>query len=100
MHPDDDRETDQRYRTLAVVLQMAYQQAASGKGAKRHGQDLPFTEQPLFRLMDLYGPGFALGQAGKKAQESQRLEKDAAVRELLGAINYLAAVVIHLENKQ
>ena len=53
MHPDDDRETDQRYRTLAVVLQMAYQQAASGKGAKRHGKDLPFTEQPLFRLMDL-----------------------------------------------
>ena len=100
MHPDDDRETDQRYRTLAVVLQMAYQQAASGKGAERHGKDLPFTEQPLFRLMDLYGTGFALGQAGKKAQEAQRLEKDAAVRELLGAINYLAAVVIHLENKR
>ena len=100
MHPDDIQEAEPHYKTLAAVLQMAYRQAACGKGAERHGQGLPFTQQPLFRLMDLYGPGFALGQAGKKAQESQRLEKDAAVRELLGAINYLAAVVIHLENKR
>jgi hypothetical protein len=100
MHPDENREIDQKYASLAVVLQMAFEQAASGKGAQRHGQDLPFTEQPLFRLMDLYGPGFALGQAGKKAQESQRLDKDAAIRELLGAINYLAAVVVHLEKKE
>jgi hypothetical protein len=85
------------YECLAAVLNRAYLQAAYGKGAERHGQGRPFDQQPMQQLIALYGPGFALGQAAKKAQESQRLPRDAAVRELLGAINYLAGVVIHLE---
>ena len=35
-------------------------------------------------------------QALKKAEESVRLNKEAALREILGAINYLAAAYIVL----
>ena len=45
----------------------------------------------------MVGAGFPLGQAIKKAQEAtgmlNRGEKDAAIRELLGVINYAAAAV-------
>jgi hypothetical protein len=87
------------YEALASVLIRAHAQAASGKGAERHAQGQPFDQQPMQQLIKLYGPGFALGQAAKKAQESQRLPKDRAVAELLGAINYLAGAVIALENQ-
>lgn len=87
------------YESLALVLQRAFIQAAHGKGKERHAVDLPFDQQPMQQLCGLYGVGFALGQAGKKAQESQRLPHDAAVRELLGAINYLAGAVIAMERQ-
>jgi hypothetical protein len=32
-------------------------------------------------------------------QESLRMDTEAAVRELLGAINYIAGAIIHLEKK-
>lgn len=82
------------YEQLAAVLQDAYDQAAKGKGAARHGTGKPFHEQPMQDLIRLYGPGFALGQAGKKMQESQRMDRDAAERELLGAIGYIAGAII------
>lgn len=85
------------YESLAEVLERAYDQAATGKGHDRHAQDLPFDQQPMQKLIDLYGVGFALGQAAKKAQESQRLPAGRDVAELLGAINYLAGAVIALE---
>lgn len=88
------------YEHLAAVLQRAYDQASSGKGKERHAQQLPFDDQPMQQLIKLYGPGFALGQAGKKAQESMRLPRDRAINELLGAINYLAGAVIALEREQ
>ena len=87
------------YASLSKVLRRAYDQAAIGKGAERHAKDLPFTQQPMQRLQELYGVGFALGQAGKKMQESMRLPHDAAIRELLGAINYIAGAVIHMEKE-
>lgn len=87
------------YESLALVLRRAFQQAASGKGKERHGQDLPFDHQPMQQLCGLYGVGFALGQAAKKAQESQRLPHDRAVNELLGAINYLAGAIIAIEKQ-
>lgn len=89
------------YEALEGVLARAYEQAASGKGAERHAQAQaqPFDEQPMQKLIDLYGPGFALGQAAKKGQEAMRMDTPAAVRELLGAINYLAGTVIHLEKQ-
>ncbi|MEY2686425.1 MAG: hypothetical protein RL375_623, partial [Pseudomonadota bacterium] len=86
------------YESLADVLERAYEQAAAGKGAERHGQGLSFDEQPMQQLIRLYGIGFALGQAAKKAQEAQRLPTvERQVAELLGAINYLAGAVIALE---
>lgn len=88
----------ENYKSLSDVLDRAYAQAATGKGHERHGGGKPFDKQPMQDLMQLYGVGFALGQAAKKAQESQRMDNDAAVRELLGAINYLAGAVIFLES--
>lgn len=82
------------YEQLAAVLQDAYDQASKGKGAARHATGKPFHEQPMQDLIRLYGPGFALGQAGKKMQESQRMDRDAAERELLGAIVYIAGAII------
>ena len=87
------------YECLARVLDRALDQAACGKGKERHAKDLPFDQQPMQQLIGLYGPGFALGQAAKKAQESQRLPRDRAIAELLGAINYLAGAVVYLENE-
>ena len=85
------------YESLRDVLDRAFAQAASGKGHERHAVNKPFDQQPMQKLIDLYGPGFALGQAAKKAQESQRLPAGRDVAELLGAINYLAGAVIWLE---
>jgi hypothetical protein len=89
--------TPANYIGLQAVLDRAFEQAAYGKGADRHGQGQAFEEQPMQKLIQLYGTGFALGQAGKKMQEAQRMGTDAAVRELLGAINYIAGTIVHLE---
>ncbi len=85
------------YEDLFRVLLRAHNQAAYGKGNERHATGQPFAEQPIMKLTELYGPGFPLGQAGKKMQESLRLPKEAASNELLGAINYIAAYIIKLE---
>lgn len=90
-------EIKEGYESLADVLERAFDQAANGKGNDRHAQGQPFDQQPMQLLIKLYGPGFALGQAAKKAQESQRLPYERAVAELLGAINYLAGAVISLD---
>jgi hypothetical protein len=87
---------DKDYQALRTVLDAAYDQAAIGKGRDRHAQDLPFEQQPMQRLLDLYGPGFAAGQIGKKVQESLRLPTDMAVQELLGAIVYAAGLIVWL----
>lgn len=88
------------YDTLADVLHRAYDQAARGKGADRHANGKPFSQQPMQDLIHLYGIGFALGQVAKKAEEAQRMDREPAVRELLGAINYLAGAVIALERDE
>lgn len=88
------------YDSLRDVLTRAYAQAASGKGHERHAVAKPFDQQPMQELISLYGAGFALGQAAKKAQESQRLPAGRDVSELLGAINYLAGAVIALERSR
>lgn len=85
------------YETLSAVLIRAYEQAACGKGRDRHASVLPFHEQPMQRIEALVGGGFCAGQAIKKIQESGRMDRDAAVRELLGAINYIAGNIIALE---
>ena len=88
------------YEGLFDVLMEAYKQASEGKGKERHGNDLPFEEQPMQTMSQLLGSNKGcLFQAMKKIQESTRMEKDAAVRELLGAIVYLAGAVIYLEGE-
>jgi len=87
------------YYDLFVVLQQALWQAQNGKGHERHADsdDQAFTDQPALTVTRAVGLGFPLGQAMKKIQECQRMDTDAAKRELLGAINYLAAAVLFLD---
>ena len=91
------------YSKLLGVLGEAYQQAASGTGQERHANGKPFDRQPIAEVSRIVGPGFALGQAMKKAGEASgmaaRGEVDKAVHECLGAINYLAAAIIVLREK-
>ena len=86
------------YESLAKVLQEAYDQAARGKGAERHANDLPFDQQPMQQIARRRGLGFLLGQVDKKTEEAQgmleRGDRAAWRREILGAINYLAGALV------
>ena len=81
---------------LKAVLSLAYTQAMNGKGKERHAEDKPFDAQIWSIITKTVGLGFPLGQSMKKWNEAQRMAKDAAIRELLGAINYIAMAVIYL----
>lgn len=89
------------YDTLAAILQRAYDQAAVGKGAERHANEVPFDKQPMQTITAKHGLGFLFGQADKKLQEAhsmvRRSEIDKAKYELLGAINYIAGTILYLE---
>lgn len=87
------------YAPLRRVLDLALEQASGGKGKERHADGKPFDQQPMLEIGRMVGVGFCLGQAMKKAQESSRMQPDAAKRELLGAINYLAGAYLLLEEK-
>lgn len=83
------------YEQLAEVLEDAFRQAAHGKGKERHANDLPFHEQRMLgisRLLD-NDAGMAY-QACKKLTEARALPHEACERELLGAIVYIAGMVI------
>lgn len=92
------------YERLADVLARAYSQAALGKGNERHADGKPFHDQPMQQIGDRRGIGFILGQADKKSEEAQgmlaRGDADAAVRELLGSIVYLAGAVIWIDRNR
>lgn len=85
------------YETLANVYGRAFNQAAVGKGAERHANGEPFDKQVMQDGAHRFGVGGLLFQAYKKSEESQRLPKDRAIAELLGAMNYLAGAVIAIE---
>jgi len=89
--------TSCQYASLNKVLRAALTQAAHGKGADRHVVGVEPFESQLGVWIQSRGFDYARGQAVKKADESLRMEPDAAVRELLGAINYLAMAIIVLE---
>lgn len=88
------------YEPLADILDAALMQAADGKGSERHGNGLPFVDQPMAEITRSHGLGFPLGQVEKKCREAHgmasRGQTDAARRELLGAINYIAGAVLAL----
>lgn len=85
------------YDDLFNVLALAYDQAARGKGKERHANDKPFNQQPLMQLADKFGTGFLLGQASKKLEECTGLPYGQDIKEILGAIVYSCAAVMHLE---
>jgi hypothetical protein len=87
------------YADLWRVLLDVYYQVSEGKGAERHGGGQAFRDQPMQKLIALYGEGFALGQAAKKMQEAQRMEPEAARRELLGAMAYIAGAVVYRDGE-
>jgi hypothetical protein len=88
------------YEALSSVLERALKQAQAGKGKDRHASGEAFDKQPIIVIGQLVGEGFQLGQELKIAHESRRLKPQAAVKELLGAINYLAARIIAIEQEQ
>jgi hypothetical protein len=91
---------DDRYTQLARVLMDAMEQAAGGKGKERHADGERFENQKICVINRwLHGSPIAgpLFQAVKKTVESSRMNYDAAIRELYGAINYVAAGIILLE---
>jgi len=85
------------YAPLRAILDAAYAQSASGKGVERHGNGLPWLEQPILTVTRHHGLGFATGQAEKKIREAvgmvSRGDKAAGERELLGAIVYVAGAI-------
>ena len=91
------------YEALTDVLDRAFVQAAVTKGAERHADGRPFTDQPMQHIARRRGIGFILGQADKKSEEAQgmlaRGEREKAVHELLGAIVYLAGAIIYIEKE-
>jgi hypothetical protein len=90
-----------RYGTLRDVLNRAFDQAARGKGHERHGRGLSFEDQPTQIISDLLDSDAGLAfQAIKKVNEGMRLEHDAKIKEMLGAINYIASIVIHMERNK
>lgn len=97
-------ETETMYAPLKRVLMTAYNQAAVGKGRERHANGGDFVNQDIMAIARAHGIGFQTGQAEKKVRESHgmidRNEYAAARAELLGAINYLAAAYLLLEEKQ
>lgn len=90
------------YQRLRGVFDGALDQASSGKGYERHADGQPFERQEICENTRAVGLGFPLGQARKKIKESLRLLESrgqaAAVNELYGAINYVAAAIIVIED--
>jgi hypothetical protein len=87
------------YDSLRRVYDLAVEQAARGKGFERHATEgQAFDDQDIVqenvRLGSIH---FGVGQARKKALEANRLGVEAAKRELLGAMNYLAGAYRYLE---
>ena len=97
--PGGEDEDDHPYAPLERVLMLALDQASGGKGAQRHGQGKPFDRQPMLEISRMLNgsPVGCMYQAIKKTQEASRMDRDAAQRELLGAINYLAGAYLLLE---
>lgn len=92
------------YDSLEMMLDRAYDQASAGKGKERHAVDNAFEDQiicEIQRMLKDHPCGYQAGQAIKKVVESGRLYRTtgagAAVAEVLGAINYLAAMCIVME---
>lgn len=96
--------TTSLYTALENVYRSAFGQAAFGKGKERHaGEGERFEDQFICQGQRDFGLGGGIFQAVKKCKEAlgmvERGELDRARFELLGAMNYIAATVIVVEEK-
>lgn len=91
------------YFGLLMVLVEALNQAQYGKGAERHNLsgDTPFERQRMQTVSELVGsPDGMVYQAIKKLTEGMKLPtQERQVAELLGAINYIAGIVVYLRKR-
>lgn len=87
---------DKQYISLIRVFEEALEQAQSGKGKERHVENNEaFDKQQICEIGRRLGYGFNLGQAVKKIYEVKKIkDTEAKIRELLGAINYIASGII------
>ena len=88
--------SDPAYKELADILRAAYDQAATGKGKERHANDLPFKDQRMQTISSLLNSDAGMAfQAMKKLTEGlQFTDPEKRERELLGAINYIAGIIL------
>lgn len=102
INPVDIARADPNYDSLRDVLDAALLQAQGGKGAERHAKGDPFESQRMQSISRLLGSERGMAyQACKKVAEGLDLPThQARVKELLGAINYIAGIVIYLEADQ
>lgn len=88
------------YEELRLILELAYDQSARGKGKERHSVgsvgSRPWVNQPILEISRMVGPGYAAGQVAKKVQEAVTMAGNGNYRgaqaEALGAIVYAAAL--------
>lgn len=102
-HPEEAKPfPGEGYERLFEVFREAHDQAAYGKGSVRHANSLPFHEQRMQTISRSLGSPLGMAyQVEKKMKEGLQMEDpDARRRELLGALNYLAGVVIFLDDQQ
>lgn len=91
------QKSNNRYLSLHKVLTSAFDQAAIGKGKIRHASGEPFEQQQICQMQRWLTGSLSAGplfQAAKKIFESSRLEPNAAIHELQGAIIYISAAII------
>lgn len=93
--------TDPFYEPLERVLRAAYVQAAEGKGKERHARGNPFEEQHMQTISRMLSTDRGMAfQAIKKLTEGLDLPDPAARKaELLGAINYIAGIIVYHEKE-
>lgn len=84
------------YEKLVAVFQAAHDQAAHGKGKERHANGLPFHEQRMQSISKTLASadGMAYQVVKKMTEGLQFDDHKRREKELLGAINYLAGIVI------
>lgn len=95
----------EEYTSLFSVFQNALNQAQSGKGPERHtipGQLTYYEDQQICVIPKMQGSvDGPIFQAIKKCLEIKNITGTCSqVRELLGAINYIAAAIIVLEDDE
>lgn len=93
-----DTATEKDYAELREILDQAFDFAARGKGAERHGNGSPWRDQPHYFIAAEVGLGFPIGQAMKKLREGYNMVDAERTRaEWLGAITYIASAIYALD---